>query len=282
MKERITDYKALKDECIEAIRRWFYENGNGCNAVIGLSGGKDSTIVAKLCVEALGPERVIVVSLPGEGQDSKEAEWIAEEELGLKCMVIPIGDLLAEVMGQAPFEPSEQSVLNLPARFRMMMLYYVAQTYNGRVIGTCNESENYLGYFTKWGDGVSDFEPLAHLTVTEVKKLGYELGISKQWVDKTPDDGLPGSKPDEEKFGFSYELLDEYICDHTSPNVPDDIRHKIEDMHNKSLFKTIVTSSIDSFYPEEVFEYEYGSLEIYKDFMSEFNNSDFPEEDLSF
>lgn len=274
MKERITDYKRLKDECIESIRQWFYENGNGCNAVIGLSGGKDSTIVAKLCVEALGPERVIVVSLPGEGQDSEEAEWIAEEELGLKCMVIPIGNLLAETMGEAPFEPSEQSVLNLPARFRMMMLYYVAQTYNGRVIGTCNASENYLGYFTKFGDGASDFEPLGRLTVTEVKKLGYELGIRKEWVDKTPDDGLPGSKPDEEKFGFSYEMLDEYICDHNSPNVPDDIRHKIEDMHNKSLFKTKVTSMIDTFYPNDVFKYEYDSQINSCDFIC--NKDDLP------
>ena len=266
MIERIKDYNKLKDECIEWIRKWFYENGNGCNAIIGLSGGKDSTIVAKLCVEALGSDRVIGVSLPDISQDNLEASEIAKE-FGIKLITIPIGEHLEEIMGQAPFEPSQQSVLNLPARFRMMMLYYVAQSHNGRVVGTCNASENYIGYFTKWGDGVSDCEPIGKLTVHEVKQLGYALGIPKEWVDKTPDDGLPYSKPDEEKFGFSYDMLDEYICDCNSDNVPTDIKLKIQDMHNKSLFKTNVTSQIDTFFPEDVFEYEFGPMPSYDDFM---------------
>jgi len=266
MIERIKDYNKLKDECIEWIRKWFYENGNGCNAIIGLSGGKDSTIVAKLCTEALGADKVIGVSLPGEGQNNEDAIEVAET-LGIELRTIHLGDLLKETMGVAWFEPTPNAELNLPARFRMMMLYYVAQSLNGRVVGTCNASENYIGYFTKFGDGASDLEPLGKLTVHEVKQLGYVLGLPRELVDKTPDDGLPNSKPDEEKFGFSYDMLDEYICDCNSDNVPTDIKLKIQDMHNKSLFKTNVTSQIDTFFPEDVFEYEFGPMPSYDDFM---------------
>lgn len=266
MIERIKDYNKLKDECIEWIRKWFYENGNGCNAIIGLSGGKDSTIVAKLCTEALGADKVIGVSLPGEGQNNEDAIEVAET-LGIELRTIHLGDLLKETMGVAWFEPTPNAELNLPARFRMMMLYYVAQSLNGRVVGTCNASENYIGYFTKFGDGASDLEPLGKLTVHEVKQLGYVLGLPRELVDKTPDDGLPNSKPDEEKFGFSYDMLDEYICDCNSDNVPTDIKLKIQDMHVKALFKINLISQIDTFFPDDVFYYEFGPMPSYDDFM---------------
>ena len=277
MKERIKDYKKLKDECINWIRNWFEKNGKGCNAVIGISGGKDSTIVAKLCVEALGADRVIGVSLPGEGQNNEDAIEVAEA-LGIELRTIHLGDLLKETMGVAWFEPTPNAELNLPARFRMMILYYVAQSLNGRVVGTCNASENYIGYFTKWGDGASDCEPIGNLTVHEVKRLGYELQIPRHLVDKTPDDGLPNSKPDEEKFGFSYEMIDRYICEDFE-NVPELIQKKIEKMHEGSLFKTNVTMMIDSFMPDDIFEFEYGSLDSYQEFIDDiddnFDNSPF-------
>ena len=248
------------------VYKWFYENGNGCNAIIGLSGGKDSTIVAKLCTEALGADKVIGVSLPGEGQNNEDAIEVAET-LGIELRTIHLGDLLKETMGVAWFEPTPNAELNLPARFRMMMLYYVAQSLNGRVVGTCNASENYIGYFTKFGDGASDLEPLGKLTVHEVKQLGYVLGLPRELVDKTPDDGLPNSKPDEEKFGFSYDMLDEYICDCNSDNVPTDIKLKIQDMHVKALFKINLISQIDTFFPDDVFYYEFGPMPSYDDFM---------------
>lgn len=278
MIERIKDYNKLKDECIEWIRKWFYENGNGCNAIIGLSGGKDSTIVAKLCTEALGADKVIGVSLPGEGQNNEDAIEVAET-LGIELRTIHLGDLLKETMGVAWFEPTPNAELNLPARFRMMMLYYVAQSLNGRVVGTCNASENYIGYFTKFGDGASDLEPLGKLTVHEVKQLGYVLGLPRHLVDKTPDDGLPNSKPDEEKFGFSYDMLDEYICDCNSDNVPTDIKLKIQDMHIKALFKINLISKIDTFLPEDIFEYKFGPMPSYDDFMEslEYNDNDVDE-----
>ena len=269
--ERIKDYKKLKDECINWIRNWFEENGKGCNAVIGISGGKDSTIVAKLCVEALGADRVIGVSLPGEGQNNEDAIEVAEA-LGIELRTIHLGDLLKETMGVAWFEPTPNAELNLPARFRMMMLYYVAQSLNGRVVGTCNASENYIGYFTKWGDGASDCEPIGNLTVHEVKRLGYELQIPRHLVDKTPDDGLPNSKPDEEKFGFSYDMIDRYICGDFE-NIPEWIQKKIEKMHEGSLFKTNVTMMIDNFMPEEIFEFEYGPLDSYQEFMDNIGNN---------
>lgn len=255
MAERIKNYSFLKKECIEWIKNWFNCNGKDCNAVVGISGGKDSTIVAKLCVEALGADRVIGVSLPGVGQDNDDAIEVAET-LGIQLRTIHLGNLLEETMAVSGFEPSKNAELNLPARFRMMMLYYVAQSFNGRVVGTCNASENFVGFFTKFGDGVSDMEPLGYLTVTEVKKLGYELGLPKHLVDKTPDDGLPGSKPDEEKFGFTYEQLDNYICGDTE-GIPKDIIKKIETMREKNYFKAKVTSAIDTFLPIDVVIFGY-------------------------
>ena len=229
------DIKQVKDECIKWIRNWFEINGKGCNAVLGLSGGKDSTIVAKLCVEAIGKDRVIGVAMPDTLQGLNEANKIAEY-LGIKFICAPIDRITNEYKNIfTGTEASTQTLQNIPPRVRMTMLYAIAQTYNGRVIGTCNLSENYIGYFTAWGDGVSDCEPLANLTVTEVRALGHELGLPNEWVDKTPDDGLPHSSPDEVKFGFTYAVLDKYIregeCD------DEDIKRKILERHNKNLFK---------------------------------------------
>ena len=229
------DIKRVKDECVKWIRDWFEVNGKGCNAVLGLSGGKDSTIVAKLCVEAIGKDRVIGVAMPDTLQGLNEADKIAEY-LGIKFINAPIGRITNEYKNIfIGTKVSTQTLQNIPPRARMTMLYAIAQTYNGRVIGTCNLSENYIGYFTAWGDGVSDCEPLANLTVTEVRALGHELGLPTEWVDKTPDDGLPHSSPDEVKFGFTYAVLDKYIregeCDY------EDIKCKILERHNKNLFK---------------------------------------------
>lgn len=229
------DIKQVKDECVKWIRDWFEVNGKGCNAVLGLSGGKDSTIVAKLCVEAIGKDRVIGVAMPDTLQGLNEADKIAEY-LGIKFINAPIGRITNEYKNIfIGTTVSTQTLQNIPPRARMTMLYAIAQTYNGRVIGTCNLSENYIGYFTAWGDGVSDCEPLANLTVTEVRALGHELGLPTEWVDKTPDDGLPHSSPDEVKFGFTYAVLDKYIregeCD------DEDIKSKILERHNKNLFK---------------------------------------------
>lgn len=173
--------------------------------------------------------------MPDTLQGLNEADKIAEY-LGIKFINAPIGRITNEYKNIfVGTTVSTQTLQNIPPRARMTMLYAIAQTYNGRVIGTCNLSENYIGYFTAWGDGVSDCEPLANLTVTEVRALGHELGLPTEWVDKAPDDGLPHSSPDEVKFGFTYAVLDKYIregeCD------DEDIKSKILERHNKNLFK---------------------------------------------
>lgn len=233
------DAKEEKENIVEWIRNWFEENGKGCNAVIGLSGGKDSTIVAALCAEALGKDRVIGVAMPDTLQGFNDADKIAEY-LGIKYMVLPIGNTCwhlkkARDASNVEFEWSEQSVQNIPPRIRMTMLYAVSQTFNGRVADTCNLSENHIGYCTIFGDCAGAFSPLGSLTVTEVYAIGDEMGLPHEWVHKTPDDGLPHSSPDEEKLGFTYEVLDKYIREGIEPEK--EVKEKIDRMHEGSEFK---------------------------------------------
>lgn len=235
------DANKVKDQLIQGIRDWFEKNGKGCNAVIGLSGGKDSTIVAKLCAEALGPDRVYAIGIPDSKQGLNEADEIAEW-MGIHFGVVNIGQLTTGVFANTNnlfgVPMSKQAEQNIPPRMRMLVLYAVSQTMNGRVIGTCNASENYIGYFTKYGDGASDFEPIAELTVHEIYQIGDALGIPKKWTYKAPDDGLPHSLHDDEKFekeGFNYRKLDDYIRKGTSGDgVADAV---ISRKHKANLFK---------------------------------------------
>lgn len=241
------DVTIVTNECIKWIRDWFEKNGKGCNAVVGMSGGKDSTIVAALCARALGHERVIGVAMPDANQGTNGAEEICDF-LGIRYMCLPIDGITGAfdfTLKMDNKEVSEQTAQNIPPRVRMTMLYAVAQSNNGRVANTCNLSEDFIGYSTLFGDSAGSFAPIANLTVTDLKKIGRELGIPVKWVDKIPDDGLPNSKPDEEKFGFSYEDLDKYI---KGGLVNGDIYEKIMDMHLKNKFKTDIIR-IPSFNP---------------------------------
>lgn len=243
------DANKVKDQLVQGIRNWFDKNGKGCNAVIGLSGGKDSTIVAALCAEALGKEHVIGIGMPNFGQGLNEADEIAKW-IGIKFHAVHIGGIV-DITESAientldDIEISEQAEQNIPPRARMLVLYALSQSLNGRVVGTCNASENYIGYFTKYGDGASDFEPIAELTVHEIYQIGDALGIPKKWVYKIPDDGLPHSCPDDEKFekmGFNYEKLDKYIREGTSG---DEVADKaIQRMHEMNLFKLKLSDTI--------------------------------------
>ena len=233
--------KKVTEQLIQGIRDWFERNGNGCNACVGMSGGKDSTIVAALCVKALGADRVIGVGIPDKGQDLHEADEIAKH-FGIQFHVVNIGSITDAIKQETYYggnvRLSEQAEQNIPPRVRMLILYAISQSNNGRVVGTCNASENYIGYFTKYGDGASDFEPIAELTVHELYQVGDELGIPKKWTYKTPDDGLPHSMPDDEKFekkGFNYEKLDKYIRLGTSGDAVADAA--IEKMHAQNAFK---------------------------------------------
>ena len=228
------DVNAVKDACVLWIRQFFEENGKGCNAVVGISGGKDSSVAAALCVEALGKDRVIGVLMPCGEQADIDCALALVDHLDIKRYVVNIKDAVDGVTHAIPFELSKQSTTNLPARIRMATLYAVSQSCNGRVVNTCNLSEDWVGYSTRYGDAAGDFSPLSRLTVTEVKAIGRLLGLPAFLVDKVPIDGLSG-KTDEENLGFTYAALDRYIREGVIDD--EEARAKIDRLHRLNLFK---------------------------------------------
>lgn len=223
-----------KDKCVEWIRDFFEKNGKGCNAIVGISGGKDSSIVAALCVEALGKDRVIGVLMPCGHQHDIDMAQLLVKHLDIKHYVINIKDAVDGLKASFPFELSEQSTINMPARIRMTTLYAVAQSHNGRVANTCNMSEDWVGYSTRYGDAAGDFSPCANITVTEMKQIGRLLDLPDVLVDKTPIDGLCG-KSDEENLGFTYAELDTYI--RTGEINDEEKKANIDRRHDMNLFK---------------------------------------------
>ena len=234
----------VKNDCVQWIRDFFENNGKGCNAVVGISGGKDSSIVGALCVEALGRDRVIGVLMPnGEQSDIDKAKLLVDF-LNIKHYIINIKDAYDGLVKSMPFELSEQSITNLPPRIRMSTLYAVSQSHNGRVANTCNLSEDWVGYSTRYGDSVGDFSPCSNITVDEMKQIGRLIGLPDELVDKVPSDGLCG-KTDEEKLGFTYAELDRYIRTGEIDNP--ESKAKIDRLHKMNLFKLEV---MPSFKPE--------------------------------
>ena len=224
----------VKNECVNWIRDFFENNGKDCNAVVGISGGKDSSIVAALCVEALGKERVIGVLMPCGEQADIDKALLLVNHLGIKHYIVDIKDAVDGLVKNIPVELSEQSVTNLPPRIRMSTLYAVSQSHNGRVANTCNLSEDWVGYSTRYGDSVGDFSPCSNITVDEMKQIGRILGLPDELVDKVPTDGLCG-KTDEEKLGFTYAELDRYIRTGEIDNP--ESKEKIDRLHKMNLFK---------------------------------------------
>lgn len=227
----------VKNDCVQWIRDWFKINGPQCNAVVGISGGTDSSVVAALCVEALGKDRVIGILMPnGEQSDINDAKKLVDF-LDIMSFEININDAVLGVLNNLPFngyDVSDQTIINLPPRIRMTTLYAMSQSMNGRVANTCNLSEDWIGYSTRYGDSVGDFSPLSNLTKTEVKQIGRALGLPDDLVDKIPSDGLCG-KTDEDNFGFTYDVLDRYI--RTGEIEDNQIKKKIDAMHKRNLFK---------------------------------------------
>ena len=236
----------VKDDCVNWIKEFFAANGPDCNAVVGISGGKDSSVAAALCVEALGRDRVIGVLMPkGEQHDIDCARQLVGH-LGIKSYEINIKDAVEGLMKNMPdgLEISAQTVTNIPPRVRMTTLYAVSQSQNGRVVNTCNLSEDWVGYSTRYGDAAGDFSPMSNLTVTEVKEIGHLLGLPRNLVEKTPIDGLCG-KTDEENLGFTYAVLDKYI--RTGECEDADTKELIDKKHKANLFKLQL---MPSFKPE--------------------------------
>ena len=224
-------------EAIQWIRDWFEKNGKGCNAVIGISGGKDSSIVAALCVQALGKERVIGVLMPNGEQADIDCSKQLVAHLGIPyhiCNIKKAVDGVLESLKEAGVEISRQTIINLPPRIRMSTLYALSQSMNGRVANTCNLSEDWVGYSTRYGDAAGDFSPLGKLTVQEVKAIGKYLQLPENLVDKVPSDGLT-DRTDEDNLGFTYAMLDKYIrtgvCD------DEEKKAKIDRLHVMNEFK---------------------------------------------
>jgi NAD+ synthase len=222
---------------VEWIREWFEKNGPGCNAVIGISGGKDSSIAAALCVEALGKDRVIGVLMPNDKQSDIDMAQLLVRHLGIQNYTVNIGttfNALCEELNEAGIELSKDSIINLPPRLRMSTLYAVGQSRNGRVVNTCNLSEDWVGYSTRYGDSVGDFSPMSCFTTAEIRAMGRVLGIPSVLIEKVPSDGLSGMS-DEDKLGFTYEVLDRYI--RTGEIDDPETKKRIDYLHEKNLFK---------------------------------------------
>ncbi len=240
------DALKIKNDCVEWIKQFFEENGKDCNAVIGISGGKDSSVAAALCVEALGKERVIGVLMPCGEQHDIDMAYLLVNHLGIKHHTVNVKAAVDGVLSSIPdsIELTTQARTNLPPRIRMATLYAVSQSCNGRVVNTCNLSEDWVGYSTRYGDAAGDFSPLSHLTVAEIKEIGRILGLPDVLVDKTPIDGLCG-KTDEDNLGFTYAVLDRYIRTGEIENA--ETKEKIDRMHKNNLFKLQL---MPSFKPE--------------------------------
>ncbi len=227
----------VTNDAIRWIREWFENNGKGCNAVVGISGGKDSSVVAALCVKALGKERVIGVLMPNGIQPDISCSHTLIKHLGISyyvCNIQKAVDGVLQSLQESGVEISRQTRVNLPPRIRMSTLYALSQSNNGRVANTCNLSEDWVGYSTRYGDAAGDFAPLGKLTVQEVKAIGKYLGLPIDLVEKVPSDGLT-DKTDEDNLGFTYKALDEYI--RTGVCKDEETKAKIDRLHVLNEFK---------------------------------------------
>ena len=240
-REKLT--KAMNG-CIEWIREFFEENGKGCNAVLGISGGKDSSVVAALLVKALGKDRVIGVLMPNGEQADIDMAKLLVNHLGIKYYVVNIKEAYDGIINAFPEElsMSNQTKINLAPRLRMSTVYAVSQSVNGRVANTCNLSEDWVGYSTRYGDSVGDFSPCSHFTVQEVKEIGRMLGLPEVLIEKAPSDGLCG-KTDEDNLGFTYAVLDKYI--RTGEIEDEETKKLIDHKHKMNLFKLEVMPSYE-------------------------------------
>ena len=237
IKFEVRDYKKLHEELVLWIRDWFDKNGKGCNCIVGISGGKDSVICCALLCEALGKNRVIGLMMPNGTQHDIDVSKKVCEYYGIKNYTVNIQHAVNTYKRELEangIEITSQTAYNIPPRVRMTTLYAFSQSLNGRVVNTSNLSEDYVGWMTMFGDSAGDFSPLSFLTVKEVKQLGYEIGVPKEWVDKTPEDGLVGTS-DEQALGVTYAQIDEYIT--TGELYDEKAKKRIDELIKKSEFK---------------------------------------------
>lgn len=250
--------EAVTNYIVDGLRQWAENTGAG-NApmVLGISGGKDSTVVAALCVRAFGPERVVGVLMPNGYQSDIDDAYAVCKFLGIDYIVSNIADAVqAEydafdrlkntvTSNGYKFAPNEQVRINIPPRVRMTRLYAISQSIGGRVINTCNASENFVGYSTRWGDDTGDISLLGSLFVSEVVEIGMYLGLPENLVKKVPSDGLCG-KTDEDNLGFTYGQLEDVALGRVE-EVDDAIYTAVMRKHRANLFKTRMPMILDPF-----------------------------------
>ena len=237
----VFDAKETLDRLVEWVRTYFETTAApGTKAVIGISGGKDSSVAAAVCARALGADRVLGVLMPQGEQSDISYSHLLVQTLGIPSVTVNIGSTVDAFFAefQTHMEPSRQAKVNTPARIRMTTLYAVAACVGGRVVNTCNLSEDWVGYSTKFGDAAGDFSPLSSLTVREVKQIGRELGLPEELIEKAPSDGLSG-KTDEDNLGFTYADLDRYIRGEDDLAAKPDVKAKIDRLHAANLHKLL-------------------------------------------
>ena len=240
------DAKYETERVIEFIRKYYKENNLG-GAILGISGGKDSGVVAGLLVEALGKENVIGVTLPCHSKDEDRIDAkLVSDYYGFELINFDITSTFDSFkdelknLGDFTNEETKNSDINLKPRLRMATLYYLAALYSALrgktylVAGTSNKCELFVGYFTKGGDSVHDISTIADFTVDEVIAIGEYLKVPEKVLYKKPNDGL-SNQTDEDKLGVKYKDIASYIQD---PNlVEEDVREKIKRLHNNNLHK---------------------------------------------
>lgn len=249
---------------IDWIQDYFSECGPEAKAIIGMSGGKDSTIAAMLLVKALGKERVIGAIMPNGAMKDINDAWTICEALGITYYTLNIGSVYNTYLDIFPFDLSEEGKINLAPRIRMATLYGLAAAIPGhcRVVNTSNASESYIGYCTKYGDLAGDFALLKNLYVREIYQIGTKLqlefpNVPLHLITKTPDDGLSGMS-DEEKLGFSYEELDAYILDNSIPEFS--VRANIDKRHKINLHKQAIrlpAPNVTEYIMEEHYDFKF-------------------------
>lgn len=243
------DAKKEKDKIVEFIRDYYSKNNLG-GVVLGISGGKDSAVVAALFCEALGSENVLGITMPCHSKD--EDRLLAEalsNHFNFELINIDLTDTFdvykkeIEKLGHFTEVELKNSDINLKPRLRMSTVYYMAALYSNLkkktyiVAGTSNKSELYVGYFTKGGDSVHDIAVLTDFTVDEVIAIGNQLGVPKEILYRTPSDGL-SNLSDEEKLGVTYKDIAKYI--ENSSNLSNETKEKIEKLHKNSQHKFFI------------------------------------------
>lgn len=236
IKSNINIHEEIED-IVTWIKQYFIDNGPDCNAIIGISGGKDSTVSAALLVKALGADRVIGVLMPdGEQADIVDAREVCTH-LGIRSIEINIGETCDALYGAIGYDKclnNARIMTNTPARIRMATLYAVAAMYHGRVCSNSNASEIYVGYSTKFGDGAGDFALLREYTAHEVVVIGEALKLPNHLIYKAPADGMSG-KTDEEAMGFSYSNIDGMLLEGKVPDY--ETYRKITEAHRRNEHK---------------------------------------------